>query len=201
MDEKKILEENRRLFNKWANKFDFKPFQMWMVKFHEPIIKINLSGKKVLDISCGTGELLKNVLLKYPDTKLVGVDIAGEMLKKARKKLPKNVKLQKADVNKLPFNNESFDYVVSTEAFHHYYNQKNALNEMKRVTKKGGKVIIVDINFLFKTVNYIFQILESGCVKVNDKEEMRRKFKEAGFKKIKQKRNFLFSVMTVGEKQ
>ena len=191
--------ENIHLFNKWAKSYDFPLFQFWMKKFHEPIEKelILTPQIKILDISCGTGELL----LRWKGKALLtGIDLAEKMLLKAREKLPQEIKLLKADVHNLPFKKEHFNYVISTEAFHHYYDQKKALQEMIRVKKNEGKVIIVDINFFFHFIHIIFEHLEPGCVKVNDKKEMKKLFKDVGLTKISQKRQFLFAVMTVGTK-
>ena len=71
---------------------------------------------------------------------------------------------------------------------------------MKRVAKIGGNVIIVDVNFFSRFVHKLFQRLETGCVKLNDMNEMKELFKKAGLKVINQKRNFLFSVVTYGQK-
>ncbi len=197
-----IKRRNRKLFNRWASTYDFGLFQFWMKKFQVPAIKeIDFSKKpRILDISCGTGELLRS-LAKTGKSKLYGVDIAQKMLDKARKKLPAKVKLQKADVHRLPFKADTFDYVLTTEAFHHYYDQKKALREMSRVSRKGGRVIVVDINFFFRPVHFLFQKLEPGNVKINSREEMKKLFVEAGLNVEKQSRNFLFAVMTVGVKR
>jgi ubiquinone/menaquinone biosynthesis C-methylase UbiE len=122
------------------------------------------------------------------------------MLKKARTKLPKNVTLVNADVHNLPFKDDYFDYVITTEAFHHYHNQERALSEMKRVVKKGGKVIVSDIHFFLRPIHWLFEKLEPGCVKINSKKEMRELFEKIALKNVRQSRNFIFAVMTTGEK-
>ena len=199
MQKQTNLQQNRQLFDRWAKSYDNAVFQFWMKKFHAPAAAgLQLTSKtKVLDISCGTGELLKRLQGK---AQLYGVDLSEEMLAVARTKLPKEATLLKADVHRLPFKDDFFDYVTSTEAFHHYHDQQKALQEMFRVTKTGGKIIIVDINFFLRHIHWLFQKIEPGCVKVNSKKEMKKLFEEAGLRNIKQKRNFLFAVMTVGKK-
>ncbi len=198
-DQDKNISGNLSFFNKWAKSYDLDLFQFWMKKFHVPVFKELLLNQKtkVLDLSCGTGELLKKLEGKAI---IYGVDISEEMLKKARSKLSAKSKLQKADVHALPFKDKYFDYVISTEAFHHYYDQQKAVQEMSRVTKEGGKAIIVDINFFLKPIHWLFKRLEPGHVKINSKKEMKLLFTQAGLKNIRQQRNFLFAVMTVGEK-
>ncbi len=199
MNQSSNIEKNRTFFDRWAKSYDAGLFQFWMRRFYLPVVKEVMLTKKsrLLDISCGTGELLRNLLGK---AQLYGVDISEEMLKKARMKLPEEVTLLKADVHHLPFKNNYFDYAVTTEAFHHYYDQQLALREMNRITKKGGKVIVSDINFFLRPIHWLFQKIEPGCVNINSKKEMRRLFEKTGFNNIHQSRNFLFAVMTVGEK-
>lgn len=205
-----IKERNRQLFNRWAPAYDFNLFQYWMKKFQVPAIKeIDFkhrahSIRRILDISCGTGELLNSVVHAEGSagkSELYGIDIAEEMLKQARKKLPERIRLQKADVHQLPFQKNYFDYVMTTEAFHHYYDQPKALQEMSRVTKKGGKVIVVDVDFFLRPVHVLFQKIEPGCVRINSRQEMRTLFEEAGLRIVKQQRVFAFAVMTVGVKE
>ncbi|MBI5797681.1 methyltransferase domain-containing protein [Candidatus Woesearchaeota archaeon] len=195
----KKQEENKRFFGNWAATYDFSLFQWWMRGFWRELKKSLILSKetKLLDISCGTGELLKELQGK---AHLTGLDFSEEMLEKARKKLAKGVELKQADVHELPFKEDTFDIVISTEAFHHYYDQEKAIKEMMRVTKKGGKVMISDINFFSKALHYLFEKLEPGCVKVNSKKEMHGLFKKAGLKNITQKRSFIFAVLTIGEK-
>jgi len=191
-------EENVQLFNRWAKTYDAPLLRFWMKGFHKVALRIIKNKEsKVLDISCGSGELLRE-LAKRKFKKLYGVDIAPKMLDVAGRKLPSFVKLQEADVHALPFPHGMFDYVISTEAFHHYDKQKEALQEMKRVTHKNGYIIVADINFFFHFIHFLFEKLEPGCVKVNSKKQIRRIFDEVGLKIIEQKRTFLFAITTVG---
>jgi len=196
------FKKNFNFFNAWASHYDFCPFQWWMKKFQEPILQEldHHSNIKILDLSCGTGELLLSLSRQKKNHQLYGVDLSPAMIAVARKKLPPEVLVQEADVHALPFSSHTFDYVVSTEAFHHYYDQQKALQEMKRVAKKGGKVVVADINFFFWFIHWLFQKLEPGCVSINNKSEMRLLFQEAGLNTISQQRHFIFSITTQGTK-
>lgn len=197
-------QQNISFFDRWAKSYDFPLFQFWMKKFHRPVLQeIDYSKKQsILDLSCGTGELLKEIQSRdhLEKLKLSGIDISQKMLAAAKDKLSKKANLILGDVHDLPFKTNSFEDVISTEAFHHYYDQSGALLEMKRVVKRGGKVIVVDVNFFLRFIHFLFETFEPGCVKVNNKTEMKRLFEEAGLKEIRQKRSFLFAVMTVGIK-
>lgn len=208
--EENHTEKNRKFFDTWSKSYDWKPFQFWMKKFQKPVIeelKLRSPEVRILDVSCGTGELLLS-LRKQGKKNLFGIDLSEKMLEKARekfltegqRKIPQEVYLQLADVVKLPFPDHCFDYVLSTEAFHHYPNQQKALEEMKRIVKNGGIVVITDINFFIPFLHGIFQKIEPGCVKVNSKKEMRELFQGTGLQEIRQRRSFLFAVMTEGRK-
>jgi|SRR3989344_782822 len=199
---KNITEQNKQYFSSWSSTYDWKLFQFWMKKFQKPILKIldNTNPSTLIDISCGTGEFLKELTKQKPKYTLYGVDITQGMIDQAKQKLSSSVHLSLADVHHLPFKDYYFDYVTNTEAFHHFENQSRALQEMARITKKNGKIIVVDINFFFRSIHNLFEKLEPGCVKVNSKKEMRQLFEDVGLKNITQQRNFLFAVMTIGEK-
>jgi ubiquinone/menaquinone biosynthesis C-methylase UbiE len=197
------LSKNESFFDNWARTYDQKLFQFWMKKFQDPVLKILKEATKrvkILDISCGSGNLLDK-LVKMNFQNLYGLDISKEMLKVAKRKLPSTVILQHGDVHKLPFSKNTFDYVITTEAFHHYYSQNKALSEMKRVVKVRGSIIVVDINFFLRPIHFLFEKFEPGCKKVNSKQEIYTLFKNSGLKKIQQRRNALFAIMTKGVKE
>jgi ubiquinone/menaquinone biosynthesis C-methylase UbiE len=198
----KNLSQNKNFFDKWAKKYDNYMFQFWMQKFQIPVLRTlekESRDVKILDISCGSGNLLSR-LVKLNFKNLYGIDVSSEMLKVAKKKLPPTVNLQQGDVHKLPYSDNFFDFVITTEAFHHYYSQDKALLEMKRVVNPKGVVIVVDINFFFQPIHFLFEKFEPGCVKVNSGKEICDLFKQSGLQQIKQQRNSLFAVMTKGRK-
>ncbi len=195
------LKSNFWFYNLWSSTYDFLPFQWLMKSFHNPVLKeIKNSSGKLLDISCGTGQLLKKINEKYPDLNIQGLDYSPGMLKQARKNLKKEIILMQGDVHKLPYPNESFDYVISTEAFHHYYNPQVALKEMNRITKKNGKIILIDVNFFLKPINIFAAIIEPGCKKFYSKKEIMNMFQKLNLKNIKQQRNNIFTIVTIGTK-
>ena len=79
---------------------------------------------------------------------LCGSDLAGNILEVAREKLSSfdiEVELKVADAEeKLPWADNTFDFVTITGVFHHFYKPQNALKEIDRVLKRGGRLILID---------------------------------------------------------
>lgn len=107
------------------------------------IRRIATGSKRILDLGCGEGTRLG--LLKTNAEK-VGVDINDYAINKAVKKYS-GVEFLKADIEKLPFEKESFDLVYSVFVLEHVRQPEELLKEAVRVLKKGGTLIIGAPNF------------------------------------------------------
>jgi len=104
----------------------------------------------ILDIGTGPGHLLLAMQKVLPEAKLVGVDISPAMVVQARRNLKKcrqdtRIEVNVADVNALPFSDETFHCVVSTGSLHHWKDSTHALSEAYRVLKSGGHALIYDL--------------------------------------------------------
>ena len=99
---------------------------------------------RVLDVGCGTGELLARIAAKYPAAQLAGLDPVPEMLGIARQKLSPAVDLRTGWANALPWADRSFDLVVSCNMFHYITHPVAAVREMERVLVPGGQILITD---------------------------------------------------------
>lgn len=98
----------------------------------------------VLDVGCGTGELLARIAAKYPSTRLAGLDPVPGMLDVARSKLHEHVELQVGWANQLPWPDSSFDLVISCNMFHYITHPVAAVHEMERVLRPNGRIVITD---------------------------------------------------------
>ena len=200
--EPEILQENISFFNKWAESYDLLlPLKLWFNHVQRKIIKSIQSNSraKILDIGCGTGDALL-MFKKKGFIHLNGLDLSSVMLAKARRKLGRKVVLKKSNVEKMPFQKDFFDIVISTEAFHHFPNPQKALQEINRIIKPQGRFYLADVNFFLLPVHWLFKKFEPGHVGINNKKQFRELFKQAGFKIVLQKRLGVFAILTVGEK-
>jgi ubiquinone/menaquinone biosynthesis C-methylase UbiE len=103
-----------------------------------------IKGERVLDVGCGTGMLLERIVDQYPDSEVMGVDLSPAMVAQARRRLPQRVTLEAADAEALPFSTHSFDLVLSVSSFHFWPAPKDALAELRRVLRPGGRLAITD---------------------------------------------------------
>ena len=99
---------------------------------------------RVLDVGCGTGSLLQRISQDHQPTLLVGVDLSPEMVAIARRKLLQNALCIVGYADSLPFGDDMFDTVVSTNAFHYFPDSRLALDEIFRVLRPNGRVVITD---------------------------------------------------------
>lgn len=118
-------------------------FKYWFEQ-EKKYLRDNLfSMAKVLDIGCGDG---RNILDIIPITKnIVGVDYDEQVILDARRNLAQyiEVKIVHADARNLPFNDKTFDFVISLVTFVNLGPHKEkVLCEMKRVLKDNGFIII-----------------------------------------------------------
>lgn len=110
---------------------------------HKLYKKVNLkNAEMILDVGCGTGVITLDIA-ESTNGSVIGIDIDREKMKEAVKIVEDqtNVKIQYADAEDLPFKDETFDLVVFNIVLMHITNQQKAVNEMARVTKKGGVVL------------------------------------------------------------
>lgn len=193
----KNLIVNANFFNKIAVLYDliYFWFRIILAKLLKEVKIRNYST--ILDAGCGTGTFLK-ILSKNKTLKLYGIDVSRKMLEMASKKLKSGARLVSIPVEKLNYKNR-FDYIFSTIAMHHYSNQENAIKNFYRSLKNKGKLVILDVDF-GKSLNQILHKAEPGNTKIYSKQEIYKLLKKYKFKNIRQKRLYLFFLLSVGEK-
>lgn len=117
------------------------------VEIESVLSVLNLTPNRetlMLDAGCGSGRFLAPL---SKDLDIVGADFSKGLLEKAREDEPK-APLCVADVEHLPFKTETFDTILSVRVLQHVTHQKKAIEELSRVTKKGGTLIILAYNNL-----------------------------------------------------
>jgi demethylmenaquinone methyltransferase/2-methoxy-6-polyprenyl-1,4-benzoquinol methylase len=100
-------------------------------------------GASLLDVGTGTGWIPQYLERKRPDLVVTGVDVSQGMLDIARGKVKKS-NLLLADATTLPFEDASFDLVVSAFVYRNIQDRPAALAEMARVLAPGGTLMLLD---------------------------------------------------------
>ena len=121
-------------------------FPLWK-KWIEKVIP-HIEGEKILEVSFGSGYLMT----QYGSSKyeIYGIDYNEKMLEITSNKIAKkniDAQLYQANVEKLPFPDNTFDTIMNTMAFTGYPNGEKAMSEIKRVLKKNGKLLLVDFDY------------------------------------------------------
>jgi ubiquinone/menaquinone biosynthesis C-methylase UbiE len=202
----KLERDSIKQFDLWA-KFHFL-FYLSFSFLSKKIIKIinPENGSSILDIGCGWGILLKQLILLDRNLKLYGLDISPLMVNLAKTKFnhSDNVKIQIGSAEKLPYKNSTFDYVTCILSFHHYPKSLISLKEMSRVLKPKGRLFLLDPfkgGFISKLMNVFNRIVfQEKDVCIYTKEEMINMFKNSGFTNIQQQTHNFYHLLTIGEK-
>jgi ubiquinone/menaquinone biosynthesis C-methylase UbiE len=138
------------------------------------IAKLKPNGILV-DAGCGPGHLISAIARKFPHVNIIGIDISPEMLNMAVNNLTLSpqktqVHFQVADVQHLPLTDNCLDLVVSTLSLHHWPNPEQALNEIYRVIKPGGQLLIFDLRrdisqMLFNLIRFVQCLLAPSPIR------------------------------------
>lgn len=102
----------------------------------------NLENKKILDAGCGKGRFATHIKSLFPSCEVHGIDISEELLKEC----PDSIIKKKGNILNLPYGSETFDTVFCVEALEHIIRTEKAIEELCRVLKQNGQIVIIDKN-------------------------------------------------------
>ena len=117
--------------------------------YHDPIffsLMPNLRNKKVLDVGCGNGYMLKRLCKKEQSCELYGIDLRNMVSEAINGGNPTKIHFEEGSCYKIPFKNTFFDVVISSLVFHWIKDIYKAVKEIHRVLKPGGICIMSSIN-------------------------------------------------------
>lgn len=102
-------------------------------------------GDRALDVATGTGDLAIELVQRVsPDGEVIGVDFSSRMLELARAKAPQ-ISFRSANALALPFADHEFDAATVGFGARNFSDLRLGLAEMARVTKVGGRVVVLEL--------------------------------------------------------
>ncbi len=138
-------------------------------------------GQRVLDIGCGTGSLVVQLLKLHPETDVTGLDPDPKALARAKRKADRAGVSPTLDVgfsDELPYPEASFDFVFSSFMFHHLKpeEQQKTLAEVRRVLKPGGSFHLIDLAGASERTNVAGRMDETGFAESSEVGQRRSLF-------------------------
>ena len=179
---------HREYFNQLAVKWDGMTSQETRSRLPQIVKGWGIKADEdILDVGCGTGILLPLLCeATGSKSKIVLLDIAEEMLKRARNNgHPTNIHYIQADAAAIPIASETFDFVICYSCFPHFPDKTKALAEMARVLRSKGRLVIChtasrhEINELHKSIGDVI-----GNDTIPDEATMRGMLSNSGLKPV-----------------
>ena len=136
----------------------------WRVVAEAMIKHYNLKpGNRVLDVGCGKGFLLYEFTQVMPGIEVVGIDISEYAITHAKEEIRHC--LQAGDAKKLPYDDHSFDLVISLNTLHNLYcyDLEKALREIERVGRSSKYIVVESYRTEVEKVNLMYWVLTGEC--------------------------------------
>jgi demethylmenaquinone methyltransferase/2-methoxy-6-polyprenyl-1,4-benzoquinol methylase len=222
-ESKKKQVEN--MFDKIAFRYDFLNRILsagidvgWRKKAIRQLVSSN--PKNILDVATGTGDFALTCYEILEPEKITGIDISDGMLEIGRKKIEKaglqqHIELLNGDSEAILFDDNSFDAVTVAFGVRNFENLEKGLDEIKRVLKPGGKLVVLEFtkpsvpvikqlyNFYMKTItpkigkiiaknNEAYQYLNDSVLQFPEKESFIHILNQSDY------RNAFYKTLTLG---
>ncbi len=163
-----------------------------MNRHHETITRWGLTkvtigpSDTILDVGCGGGKTVSKLAQLTPKGKVFGIDYSVDMVKFSKKSnklliAQNRVEIIEGSVEKIGFKDDFFDLVTAFETYYFWTNFPDALAEIKRVLKPGGKLLLV--NEMMYGVSPA-KVVKETHVKLIPLEEIQNAMRSVGFADI-----------------
>ncbi|MBN2100700.1 methyltransferase domain-containing protein [Candidatus Dojkabacteria bacterium] len=197
------LQKQKEYHNKTAQEYDFvdkiisRENRNHIKKLDKIIDLLRLEGtERILEIGIGSAIHAKHLMRRFPSLDFHGIDISYEMIKISEDKLKKynRVTLTVDNGQKTKFPDNCFDCVFYATTLHHIPDPVEAVKEVKRILKPGGRAVFMEPNRLFpKNTWEILTIPEERGMLQITKKNMKKWGEMYGFRTI-EVGNFLYTL-------
>ena len=178
-----------------------------------------IQPKLILDVATGTGDFALLAAQELHPDHITGIDISEGMMSAGRQKIAEKnytdiITLQYEDCSSMSFNNKYFDAIISSFGLRNFQNLDVCLQEMFRVLKTDGTIVVIDLCtpttfpmkqffWCYKKVvmpvigrvishnQHAYTYLPETMDAIPQGETMAEKFRKAGFKNVRFHRQFL----------
>lgn len=136
-----------RFYSRFAGAYDLAVRRLPLWRGWLRHVLPHLCGPRVLEVSFGTGYLLTQYAARFD---VCALEYNARMIEVARENLRRagmRAEIQRGTVDALPYASATFDDVVSTMAFSGYPDGRQAMRELARVLRPGGRLVLLDINY------------------------------------------------------
>jgi ubiquinone/menaquinone biosynthesis C-methylase UbiE len=178
------LKYNTRTLTETLAMIDFSALQS--------IKKLQGRSPRVLDVACGTGLLLKQLLSQVPDMEIYGLDASADMLAQARAALQdqssvhlEHMRIEKGMGLNLPYAEDYFDLITCTNALHDMPEAVTLLAGLGKLLTPDGQLVVEDFSprqprFFWAAFEWFLQQIEGNKVQAYTKREARSLCEQAG---------------------
>lgn len=133
-----------------AVEYDAMDFVEVNTAFADHAIALGLPGGLVLDAGTGTARIPIMIAQRCPQWQIIGIDLSKNMLKLGQENINQagvqaQVSLEYVDAKRLPYPDRHFDAVISNSIIHHLPDPLPFLQELKRVLKPNGGILLRDL--------------------------------------------------------
>jgi demethylmenaquinone methyltransferase / 2-methoxy-6-polyprenyl-1,4-benzoquinol methylase len=159
-----------------------------------------LQPKTILDVATGTADVAIMAAALLQPEKITGIDISDGMLHIGRQKVEKNglqntIELLNGDSETINFNDNSFDAVTVAFGVRNFQNLEMGLNEIKRVLKPGGKLVVLEFSKpklpgVKSMYNLYMKIVAPNMGKLLSKNRSAYKYLDESIQKFPEGKNF-----------
>jgi ubiquinone/menaquinone biosynthesis C-methylase UbiE len=197
-------EKTKQHFNETAGNYNTSDDGKFVAGMYDVLVDEiqKYESGKILDVGCGNGNLF--TMLPEGKYELHGVDFSENMITEARRNCQSRASFSVADAERLPFDDDTFDIIVCNASFHHYIHPNAVLEEMHRVLKDGGKVLIGDPYIptgIRGVMNLFLRFSDSGDYHVYGFGEMENLFSENGFAPVSSRKTGKRTAFYIAEKR
>lgn len=178
---RRYKEESRLFFNKVCNKKhgNSEKLDASILTNYPP-----KAGERVIDLGCGDGRFLEKLRRIDSSIDLYGVDISEKMIAAGKERKIPGCTLEVGDAENLPYGDQIMDRIYCLNSFHHYPNPQRVAEELRRVLKPGGVLIVGEV-YVFPGLREIINLLLpygwTGDYRMYSKKSLNKIFRKNNF--------------------